>query len=448
MKKLFLRGGVILAISAIGSKIFALWRDRLFVEIFGAGEKTDLIFASFRIPDFFFFLLVGATVSTLLVPKIASLNLDKKNTTNVLHDKNTKQETTTETKFFSSFLWGVAVLFGTLCGLGVLGAQYLIPFFATGFSPTLQTEMLPLVQILFGSVFLLALSSVFAASLQYQQRFFAIALAPVLYTGISGSMLFLLRDQFGITTAGIATITGAFVHLSIVMFTFFKTGGTIGLFWKQPKTAWKGFKKDFFRRLLNNAAFQINQTLDVVIASFLLAGSVAAFSLGSNLGHFLLSIVGFSIANAAFPKLAQNKNNLSLQKKILWQSGKWILFFCVPATIFCAFFTKEILQLVFNLEATSQEKTATVFFWTVLSLPAACIIPILARFFLANDDTITPLWINSLSLLCATTLAAILSLWILPKEIAILGLALGNFTANTLSAGLFSGIVWWKLKKH
>ncbi len=425
---LLLRGGTLLGLSAIGAKFLALWRDRLLIDIFQDGQTIDLIFASFRIPDFFFFLLISSTVSTLLIPRITDLEPGQK-----------------QTQFFSSFLWGVAFFFSLICGIGVLGAKFIIPLVASGFTPELQNQMLPLTQLIFGSIFLLSLSSVFAAYLQFKHRFISISLAPVLYTGSMCLVLLGLRDTYGISTVGIAALTGATLHLLINCSTFFLTHGKIGFFWKKPLAAWHNFKNDFLARVLNSAAFQINQTLDIVIASFLLAGSVAAFSIGSNLGHVLLSIVGIAIANVAFPKLTQNKNNFCEQKKILCSSTKWILFFTIPTAIFGIFFGKEILQILFNLSDLSLEMTKTVFVWTVASLPAACLIPILARFFLANDDARTPLIINALSLGIATTLAAILALWVFPPQTAILGLALGNFTANYLSAGMFGLLVYRKL---
>lgn len=143
------------------------------------------------------------------------------------------------------------------------------------------------------------------------------------------------------------------------------------------------------------------------------------------------------------PQSSPKKAATPQQKIILWQSLKWILLFCLPASLLCSLFATEILQIIFSLQGETLQKTTTVFFWTVLSLPPACMIPILSRFFLANDDTKTPLIINTLSLTIATTLAATLSLYILPPDIAILGLALGNFTANYLSATLF-GIKTWQ----
>ena len=424
-----MRGGVLLGLSAIGSKLFGLWRDRLFIEIFGAGEKTDLIFASFRIPDFFFFLLVGATASALILPRISHLDAKE------------------EKQFISSFLWGVVLIFGIFCGIGTLFAPLLIPVFASGFSLELQTEMTPLVRLLFGSVFILAISATFSAFHQHKHKFLYVALAPFMYTSGICLGLFLLRDKFGIITVGFAALLGSLLHLLMNGGNFFRIGGRIVLNWKKPDLAWKNFKGDFVRRVLNNSAFQVNQTADVIIASFLATGSVMAFSLGSNFGHFLLSVVGYSSANSAFPHLTKAKNNFVEQKKILKERLRWILFFSIPTAVFCGVFSVVILHLVFGLDGSALEITATVFFWTVISLPGACVIPLLSRFFLANDDTVTPLWINSISLMIATILAAVLSLWIFPSEIAILGLALGNFTANYLSAGLFGLALWHRLCK-
>ncbi|MCF7917710.1 oligosaccharide flippase family protein [Candidatus Gracilibacteria bacterium] len=424
VRNLLLRGGTLLGASAILSKCLGLLRDRLLVEIFGQGDKVDLIFASFRIPDFFFALLIGGTVSTLFLPRVAHLEEEKK-----YH-------------FLSSFLWGVVVLFGIFCGLGVFFTDSLIVLFAGGFDVTLRAEMVPLARCLFGSVFLLAVSAVFSAFQQSYHRFISISIAPILYTGMICAGLFWWRDQWGLMTVGLAALAGATLHLLSNAYGFFAHGGQIHWTWKTPTEAWQGFKRDFFYRVLNNSAFQINQTADILIASFLITGSVTAFSLGSNLGFVLLSVVGFAIANSAFPKLSHAKHDYPAQKEILKTSIQWVLFFTIPTVIVGMLFASPILHLLFHLEGEMLRMATTVFFWTILALPATCIIPTLSRVFLANDDALTPMKVSTASLLVATGAAAMLSLVILPSEKAILGLALGNLIASGLSAILFGWMLW------
>jgi peptidoglycan biosynthesis protein MviN/MurJ (putative lipid II flippase) len=78
LKKILSSGGAILMASALGSKVLGLLRDRLFVQHFADTGQIDYIFAAFRIPDFFFFLLIGGTVSTLFLPRIVELKSREK----------------------------------------------------------------------------------------------------------------------------------------------------------------------------------------------------------------------------------------------------------------------------------------------------------------------------------------------------------------------------------
>ena len=429
MKKFLLRGGVILGVSALGSKLLGLWRDRLVVSSFSP-ESADLVYAAFRIPDFFFYLLVGATVSVIFLPRLVGLSQQEK------------------MEYMSSFLWGVLIFFGGLSVLGFLGAPYLVSYFASGFDPELQQRVASLAQLLFGSVFVLSLSSVFAASLQAQQRFLAIALAPLFYMLAIALSLFTFKDAYGVNIVGYGALLGAFTHLVITAGTYFLSGQKLVFVWQKPAAAWRNFWPDFGRRVFNNAGFQINQTVDILIASFLVLGTVTSFTLGTNLGHFLLSIVGLSVANSAFPKLSNAKHNYAAQREILKHAFKWILIICIPVSIICAVFSTTLLQILFSLEGERLVMTQTVFFWTVISLPLACTLPVLARIFLANDDTVSPLYATFTSLFVATSVAAYLSLVYLPADQAILGLALGNFIANTLGFILFMGLIYLKYEIH
>ncbi len=426
MKKIFFRGGVLLGGSAILSKFLGLWRDRLLLETFSA-DKVDLVFAAFRIPDFFYFLLVGATVAVVFLPRVHNLDQEK------------------EKQFFSSFLWGIAIFFGLVSLLGIIAAPALVKLFAAGFAKNFQIEIIELSRFLFGSVFLLALSSTFAAFLQHREKFISIAIAPIFYTGGLCLGVFIFRDKFGLLIIGFSAIFGAFLHFLINLGAFFKVGGKIGLYWKKPIKSFQGIRTDLWRRVFNNAAFQINQSIDVLIASFLIAGTTTAFSIGSNLGHILLSIVGFSVANSAFPRLTKNKNNPQGQRKILKESILWIAFFTIPVTILGFLLATPILQILFKLEGIPLEMTTSVFKWTIASLPMACITPLLSRVFFAKDDSQTPLVLSSFSLFVATVVAATLALCVFSGEKAILGLAIGNFIANVLNASCFSFVLW---KKH
>jgi putative peptidoglycan lipid II flippase len=416
----------LLAVSAFVSKLFGLWRDRLFVQFFAETNQLDLIFAAFRIPDFFFFLLISGTVATLFLPRYSNLESE-----------------TDKQQFFQSFLSLFVVFFGLVCVAGFIAAPWLAQIFSPGLDVLAQIEIASLSRYLFGSVFLLCVSSVFSARLQAEQKFLSIALAPIVYmSGLCFGILY-GAASFGFLAVGYGAIAGAALHLIAnfgadkLQIRSSKTA-PIPFLSLSPKHAWKNFRSDFLARVLNGSAFQINQTIDVVIASFLVAGSISAFSLGTTLGHFLLSIVGFSVAKVLFPSLSKAKHNWNLQQKILKKGVLLILGLTIPASMIAFGLSEWLLELFLTLSGEKLRLTNIVFMWTVASLPAACLCPLLSRFFLANEDTKTPLRSAVIALIIATTLAAILSLKILPAESAIIGLAIGNFVANYLNMFLLS----------
>ena len=424
MKKIMTSGGAILMASALGSKVLGLFRDRLFVQHFADTGQIDYIFAAFRIPDFFFFLLIGGTVSTLFIPRIVKL------------------ESREKWQFFSSFFWGVFLFFGLFCGIASFFPEFFVKIFASGFTGEAQHEVAQLARYLFGSVFLLAVSSVFSAAQQARQKFLSIALAPILYTGTICIGVYFFAETWGLSSIGLFAILGALLHLIMNAAAYFLSGGKLGFFWKKPLSVWSNFGSDLSYRTLNNAAFQINQSADGWIASFLTMGSGSAYQIGANLGMALFSIIGLPIARATFPKLTKHKNDLSRQKKILLDSLKWIWLLTIPATFIGFYWAEFWLSFLFNLDGEILRKGTLVLRLVILSLPFAAVIPIFSRVFLANDDVKTPMKISATSLFIATITAYVLALKILPAENAVLGLAIGTFLASFLSANLFAYKIW------
>ena len=284
VKKILTSGGALLMGSAAVSKLLGLLRDRLLVANLPA-ESLDRVFAAFRIPDFFFFLLIGGTVATLLIPRIKKL------------------DGTNRTRFLSSFLWLVVSVFGVFCLLGAIFPEVLIQIFATGFDTVAREEMRGLVRLLFGSVWILACSAVFGAAQQEKQKFLSIALAPILYTAIICLGIYLGVAEYGLQAVGVAAIAGALLHLASNVIAYFIHGGELNFSWRKPVSAWNNFGSDCSARVATNATFQINLSVDVWIASFLAAGGVAAYQIGTNLGMALLSMVGIPLAAATFPKI-------------------------------------------------------------------------------------------------------------------------------------------------
>ena len=62
------QAALFLALSAIGSKILALLRDRFLAGTFGAGKSLDVYYASFILPDYLYTFLLFIVSAWALIP--------------------------------------------------------------------------------------------------------------------------------------------------------------------------------------------------------------------------------------------------------------------------------------------------------------------------------------------------------------------------------------------
>ena len=64
----------VLAFFSLFSQVLALFRDRTFAHLFGAGPELDAYFAAFRVPDLIFAFLTLFVSSFALIPLLSKRN--------------------------------------------------------------------------------------------------------------------------------------------------------------------------------------------------------------------------------------------------------------------------------------------------------------------------------------------------------------------------------------
>ena len=415
-KSLWWRGGVWLTGSAVISKFLGLWRDRLILSQYPSGDTLDAIFTSFRLPDFFFFLFIGGTISTVMIPRLKKLS------------------EADQSILLQGIFIRTGVGFGLLCVLGVLASPLLVSWIGKGLDPSLYPEMVQLSRWLFGSVFLLSLTSVLVAFLQSKEQFRFLAIGPVVYT-LSICLTILYFGKSGTSVIGQGAMIGSGIYFLGALY-FCKKEIIPLSFRSLPEESRKDLGKDFTFRVLNNSAFQINQTIDIFLAGFLLAGAVGAFSMGTALGSILLTILGIPLANTFFPRIA-DQSTWKDRWKVLKGPLVLIWLLCVPASIIGIVWASAWLELVYGLSEELMVLTLPVFVWTIASLPMMCSIPLLSRTFHAAGDSKTPLIVSAIALVVATVFAVWATFGGLGDR-TILGLALANFIASGLSFVFFA----------
>lgn len=371
---------VLLAGSVLISQFLGLIRDRLLAGTFGAGQDLDIYFVAFRIPDFIYGIFIMGGLSTVFLPVFTE------------YFKKKKEEGWI---FVSNTINCFLILLIFTCAILVIFTPQLIRFVAPGFDPVQKSLAVSLTRIMLLSPILFGISSVFSGILHYFNRFFAYAIAPILYNlGIIFGILFFV-PVFGLQGLAYGVILGAAFHWFIQI-----PAAKISGFRYLPifNFRYHGLIKIFklmIPRTIGSVAYHVNLIVITAIASTLAVGSVTIFNFANNLQRFPIGLIGLSFALASFPVMSR-----------VWAAGlierflenfssvfRQIFFLIIPISFLMFLLRAQIVRLVlgtgqFGWLETRLTAASLAFF--CLGIFAFALIPFLARVFYSFQDTKTP----------------------------------------------------------
>jgi putative peptidoglycan lipid II flippase len=418
---------VIVGGASLASRLFGVLRDRVLASTFGAGNSLDAYYAAFRLPDLLYSLVILGALSAGFIPVFAEY----------LETKSKDEAWRLAERVLS--VVGATMIF--ICGALILFAPMLVPFTVPGFEGEKLQQTIQLTRIMALSPFFLGLSAVMGGILQATRRFFAFALAPVLYNiGIIFGVL-VLAPVMGLEGVAWGVVVGAFFHLV--------TQASVALRLGLRRIPAPSLRTEGVRRILRLmaprtaglAVSQINMVILLSLASALPIGSIAVFNLANNLQSFPVSIFGISFAVAAFPNLSRAAATRRDDdfKDVLGSAARKIAFLIIPATVAFILLRAQIVRLAlgageFDWDATI--RTANVLGIFAVSMLFQALVPLLARAFYAFQDTWTPLAAGIVAEAFNLVLAILLR-----EHLGIIGLAIAFSVAALLNLLL----LWWLL---
>ncbi|MBW6441185.1 murein biosynthesis integral membrane protein MurJ [Patescibacteria group bacterium] len=389
---------LILAIASLASKFLGLYRDRILAGTFGLGNELDIYFASFRVPDLIFNIVVLGAISAGFIPVFAKLVSQK------------KEEEAFKTANAVLNLVMVALLF--LCLLGIIFAPTIVFFLTPGFSPEKKNLTVELTRIMFLSPVFLLLSSITGGILQSYHRFFIYSLSPIMYNiGIIIGALY-LAPVWGIHGLAWGVVLGSFFHFAVQLPIVTKLGFNYRFIIDLKDSGARKIIKMMVPRTLTLVTVQLNLIIITIIASTLVEGSLSAFNIANNLQSFPLGLFAISFAVASFPTLSALSDDKKEFAKNLTTTTKQILFFIIPVSILLVVLRAQIVRTIFgtgeiNWEDTTMLLDAVAFF--SISLFAQGVIPLFSRAFWALHDAKTPFLTSLISVIINIILAFYLS---------------------------------------
>lgn len=382
-------GAFLLAGSSLISSLLGLFRDRLLASQFGAGPELDMYFAAFRIPDFLYGILIMGGLSAAFLPVFSEyMNKDEK----------------TAWRFAGEMLNFVIIVLGCIAILLFFLAPALIPLVVPGFSDTQQELTVSLTRIMLLSPILFGISAVLSSLLQYFNRFFAYALAPMLYNlGIIMGILFLV-PHFGIRGLAYGVVMGALLHAFIQLIPALNTGfKSASLSFSQRIGIQRVFFLAFPRTIGAGAAY-FTPIMMTALASSFTVGSIAIFTFANNLQMIPVGVIGISFSLAIFPALSRAFSQKKMEDFVQTFSlgFRQIVFLALPLFVLIFLLRAQLVRLIlgsgkFGWEDTRLTSAALGIFAVGIIFQA--LIPFFMRTFFSLQNTKIPAVSSILALL-------------------------------------------------
>jgi putative peptidoglycan lipid II flippase len=262
--------------------------------------------------------------------------------------------------------------------------------------------MANLMRIIIAGELLFIIGSFLSAVLQSYNHFFIPGIAAALYNlGIILGMVF-LSQWIGIYAPAVGVIIGSLIFVGLQLPLIRKIGFTY-----HPKSLRniEGFKEVInlmWPRTLSLAIFQSGTLLTVTLISFLAdpGRSYVIFDYAQTLAFAPVALFGQTIAQAAFPVLSRQREDLEAFKATFITSLYQMLYLVLPISVLFLVLRIPIVRLIYGaaqFDWPATVLTGRVMGFFVISLFAQAVIYLVSRAFYALHDTVTPLLVGALS---------------------------------------------------
>jgi putative peptidoglycan lipid II flippase len=374
---------VIISTSYLASRLLGLLRDRLLVAHFGIGPLTDAYSAAFRLPDLLFTLLVSGAFAVAFIPVFTG------------HIERGEDAQAWE---LSSSLLNLLCL-GTLA-IGIVAFIFAGPIttiITPGFDAYRHELTVHLTRIMLITPVLFAISSVMGSIAQSFNRFMIFAMASVFYNlGIIFGIVF-LTPTHSIFGVAYGVVIGAALQAALQIIGLMGLGFRYNFSLKLPNRDVRRVMILMFPRSIDQGIDQFNYIIETIIGSRLSTGSLAALYYANNLKNVPLTLVGNSIATAAFPRMAARMASGARESLIrdFVLNGRLILFLVIPSGVVTVLMRGYIVRLLYGF---GNATTANTLGWFAGTIVFSSLFFLVSRVFYAMQDTRTPLYTSLFSM--------------------------------------------------
>lgn len=387
---------------------------------------TDAYFAAFKIPDFFFYTIAAGALGVAFMPFLA----DK------LHQGD-RQAVWKITSSLLNFLGLLMFVVGLI--LLIFAEPLLRVVVGHNLPPNQMHDAVTIMRLVAFNPLLFTISGVLTSLQQTFGRFFFYALAPIIYNGCIIASVYIFKNNIGLVGLGIGALAGAIIQLLIVSLGLvglrFRYVG--GINFKNPD--FRGVLRNLPPRSIDQGLDSINSIVETNRASTLTSGSITIYENAYTLHLAPILLVGTAISTAAFPRL---NNRLAQGRPDLFRRDflmvlRAIIWIVIPVVVITFFTRGYLARLAFkNPQSDIAEAlgflTGAIFFRTLYTL--------ISRWFYAQKDTRTPLFVS----LFAIVLNIYLAFTLVKATNDVSGLAIAQSLVAAAEVVILVSIMLWR----
>ena len=398
VKKFMTVGG-----ATLGSRVFGFARETLMAAALGTGPMADVFYAAFRFPNLFRRLFAEGAFNAAFVPLFA---------------KEIEANGVEGAKRFSEEVFGV--LFSVLM-LITIAMELSMPLLvrwviAPGFADDAEKFSLTvrLAAVMFPYLMCMSLTAMLSGMLNSLHHFFAAAIAPVFLNVLMIGALFwaLYSGADPATTAWYlswSVLAAGVLQMAVVYAGVRHAGMSIGFKFPRITPNVKRLLILAVPAAITGGITQINQLIGQAIASGK-EGAIAALQYADRIYQLPLGVVGVAVGVVLLPELARalKSGHMKEAGNIQNRSIEFVLFLTLPAAAALWVLSDEIIRVLYERGAFSEENTAVVAGILAIygiGLPGFVMIKALQPGFYAREDTRTPMRFTGISVVINSALA-------------------------------------------
>jgi putative peptidoglycan lipid II flippase len=430
-KKLISLGNValLLMVTTLIGQLLGFLRVRLINANFDlvGPHSTDAYFAAFIIPDFFFYTVAAGALGVAFMP--------------FLSDRLQKGDRRGMWELSASLMNLLAMVMLVIGAIIFIFAEPLIHHIV---APKLEGEQLStavtIMRLLALNPLLFTISGILTSAQQTMGRFFFYAIAPLFYNlSIIASIYIFDGTGVGLVGLGIGALVGGILQLLVVAM------GLIGTRFRwRPKIMWRSsdFRAVLHQlppRSLDQGIDQVQSVIETNLASRLGSGFVSYYQNAYTLHTAPILLLGAAISTAAFPRLNKrlSQGRPDLFRRDFLRVLRIMIWLTIPVVIICFFARGYLARLIF---AQAANEIALIFGFLTVAIFFRIVYTIVSRWFYAQKDTKTPLFVSIFVIALNIGLAA----WLArpqPGGYGIAGLALSQSIVAAVEVFILFGIM-------